>query len=313
MVELIGGYDVAREADPPGHRAGQARGHRQQGAARAARRGDLRRGGRAGSTWPSRPASAAGFRSCARCARGSTRTIESVHGIMNGTTNYVLTEMEKTGEAFDVVLKRAQDLGYAEADPTFDVEGIDAAHKLTLLVAMAFGAELTYKEIPTEGISRPDPSTSSGRGVRLPDQAARHRQVAPRAGRVRERIEARVHPTMIPATACSPRRRRHERRGGHRRRRGPDALLRRGRRRAADRERRGGGPDRDRPRDSRRGSAGRVAPLSYCRAPARAEAAGPAGRARRGAATCASRPSIGPACWRTSPAPSASTRSASNR
>ncbi|NNL67955.1 MAG: homoserine dehydrogenase, partial [Myxococcales bacterium] len=82
----------------------------------------------------------------------SANEIESLHGIMNGTTNYVLTEMEETGELFDVVLKRAQDLGYAEADPSTDVDGIDAAHKLTLLVSMAFGAELTYKDIPTEGI-----------------------------------------------------------------------------------------------------------------------------------------------------------------
>ena len=75
--------------------------------------------------------------------------IESVHGIMNGTTNYVLTEMEKTGEALEIVVKRAQDLGYAEADPTIDVEGIDAAHKLTLLVAMAFGASPISSRSPS--------------------------------------------------------------------------------------------------------------------------------------------------------------------
>ena len=78
--------------------------------------------------------------------------IESVHGILNGTTNYVLTEMESTGEDFEVVLKRAQDLGYAEADPTFDVDGIDAAHKLSLLAAMAFGAKVAFKDLPTEGL-----------------------------------------------------------------------------------------------------------------------------------------------------------------
>jgi len=125
--------------------------------------------------------------------------IESVHGIMNGTTNYVLTEMEKTGEALDVVVKRAQDLGYAEADPTFDVEGVDAAHKLTLLVAMAFGAELTYKEIPTEGITGLAPidfeaAREFGKRIKLLGIAKAHRgEGGP------ERIEARVHPTMIPA------------------------------------------------------------------------------------------------------------------
>ncbi len=124
--------------------------------------------------------------------------IESLHGIMNGTTNYVLTEMEKTGEDFEVVLKRAQDLGYAEADPSFDVDGIDAAHKLTLLVAMAFGAELTFKDIPTEGIRNLTPmdfdaAEEFGMRIKLLGIA---KSVAGADGR--ERIDARVHPTMIP-------------------------------------------------------------------------------------------------------------------
>ena len=125
--------------------------------------------------------------------------IESVHGIMNGTTNYVLTEMEKTGESLDVVVKRAQDLGYAEADPTFDIEGVDAAHKLTLLAAMAFGAELTYKEIPTEGITGLAPvdfeaAAEFGHRIKLLGIAKAHR-----AADGGERIEVRVHPTMVPA------------------------------------------------------------------------------------------------------------------
>ena len=78
--------------------------------------------------------------------------IEGLYGILNGTTNFVLTQMEATGEPFEAVLARAQALGYAEADPSFDVDGVDAAHKLTLLAAMAFGAQLTFKEVPTEGI-----------------------------------------------------------------------------------------------------------------------------------------------------------------
>jgi homoserine dehydrogenase len=127
--------------------------------------------------------------------------IESVHGIMNGTTNYVLTEMEKTGEALDVVVKRAQDLGYAEADPTFDIEGVDAAHKLTLLVAMAFGAELTYKEVPTEGIVGLTPldfeaAREFGFRIKLLGIAKARRE-----DDGLERIEARVHPTMIPAAS----------------------------------------------------------------------------------------------------------------
>jgi homoserine dehydrogenase len=121
-----------------------------------------------------------------------------VHGIVNGTTNYMLCEMEETGEPFEVVLKRAQDLGYAEADPSFDVDGVDAAHKLTILASMAFGAELTYKEIPTEGIRGLTPldfesAKEFGYRIKLLGIAKR------RSGEGGERLEVRVHPTMIPA------------------------------------------------------------------------------------------------------------------
>jgi len=127
--------------------------------------------------------------------------IQSLHGIMNGTTNYVLTEMERTGELFDVVVKRAQDLGYAEADPSFDVDGIDAAHKLTLLVAMAFGAQLTYKDIPTEGIRGLTPldfeaAEEFGYRIKLLGIAKLREEEGGE-----ERIEARVHPTMIPESS----------------------------------------------------------------------------------------------------------------
>jgi homoserine dehydrogenase len=121
--------------------------------------------------------------------------IERVYGILNGTTNFVLTEMERTGEAFEVVLKRARELGYAEADPSFDVDGIDAAHKLAILAALCFGAELTFKEIPTEGIRRLEPvdfeaAAEFGHRIKL---------LAIAKQRPDERIEVRVQPTMIPA------------------------------------------------------------------------------------------------------------------
>jgi homoserine dehydrogenase len=126
--------------------------------------------------------------------------IQSVHGIVNGTTNYVLTQMEQTGAPLEVVVKRAQELGYAEADPSFDLDGIDAAHKLTLLVAMAFGAELTFKEIPTEGIRGIDPvdfeaAEEFGYRIKLLGIAKSHSDSG------RERIEARVQPTLIPRTS----------------------------------------------------------------------------------------------------------------
>jgi homoserine dehydrogenase len=131
----------------------------------------------------------------------SANRIESLYGIMNGTTNYVLTEMEKTGEDFDVVVKNAQRLGYAEADPSFDLDGIDAAHKLTLLAAMAFGAELTYKDIPTEGIRGITPidfevADEFGYRIKLLGIAKAHRRADGT-----EEIEVRVQPTLIPKSS----------------------------------------------------------------------------------------------------------------
>jgi homoserine dehydrogenase len=128
--------------------------------------------------------------------------ILSVHGIINGTTNYVLSEMERTSEPFAAVLRRAQELGYAEADPSTDVDGIDAAHKLTLLAAMAFGAELTFKDIPTEGIRGIEPidfDAARELGYRIKLLAIA--KARPDGDDAHGPIEARVHPTLIPATS----------------------------------------------------------------------------------------------------------------
>jgi homoserine dehydrogenase len=127
----------------------------------------------------------------------SANRIRSVHGIVNGTTNYVLSEMEHTGEPFETVLRRAQEFGYAEADPSFDVDGVDAAHKLTLLAAMAFGAELTFKEVPTEGIRHIEPLDI----VAAREFGYRIKPLAIAKIHDGERIEVRVHPTMIPASS----------------------------------------------------------------------------------------------------------------
>src|SRR5262245_34559620 len=133
--------------------------------------------------------------------------IQSLHGIVNGTTNFVLTEMEKSGASFADVLARAQALGYAESDPSTDVDGIDAAHKLTLLIAMAFGVQLTAKEVPTEGIRGITPldfEAAAEFGYRIKMLAIGRERPVPPAGRERgeagggRRIEARVHPTLIP-------------------------------------------------------------------------------------------------------------------
>jgi homoserine dehydrogenase len=119
--------------------------------------------------------------------------IEWVAGIINGTGNFILTEMRDKGRDFAEVLAEAQQLGYAEADPTFDIEGIDAAHKLTILASIAFGIPLQFDRVYTEGISqvtRDDVAYAEQLGYRI-----KHLGVARRTA---EGVELRVHPTLIP-------------------------------------------------------------------------------------------------------------------
>ncbi|MFO7705965.1 MAG: homoserine dehydrogenase [Halopseudomonas sp.] len=120
--------------------------------------------------------------------------IDWVAGIINGTGNFILTEMRDKGRTFDDVLAEAQALGYAEADPTFDVEGIDAAHKLTILASIAFGIPLQFDKAYTEGISKlttSDVNYAEAFGYRI-----KHLGIARRTA---AGIELRVHPTLIPA------------------------------------------------------------------------------------------------------------------
>ena len=120
--------------------------------------------------------------------------IDWLAGIINGTGNFILTEMREKGRTFEDLLKEAQELGYAEADPTFDVEGIDAAHKLTLLASIAFGIPLQFDKVFTEGISKitaQDVKYAEELGFRI-----KHLGIARRAAKG---IELRVHPTLIPA------------------------------------------------------------------------------------------------------------------
>jgi homoserine dehydrogenase len=119
--------------------------------------------------------------------------IEWLAGIINGTSNFILTEMRDSGADFADVLAEAQRLGYAEADPTFDVEGIDAAHKLTILAAIAFGIPLQFKKAYTEGISkitRLDVEYAEQLGYRIKSLGV--------ARRTDKGVELRVHPTLIP-------------------------------------------------------------------------------------------------------------------
>ena len=121
--------------------------------------------------------------------------INSVFGILNGTSNYILSKMTDEGKSFKEVLKEAQQRGYAEADPTYDVEGIDAAHKLTILIRLVFGTSIQFNEVSIHGISEITPvdiQFSREFGYRIKLLAI--------AKMDRGKIEARVHPTMIPET-----------------------------------------------------------------------------------------------------------------
>ncbi len=119
--------------------------------------------------------------------------ILAIMGIMNGTANYILTRMTDEGIGFADVLKDAQELGFAEADPTYDVEGIDTAHKLAILMTMAYGMNITHNEIVTEGISQIEPvdiefAREFGCRIKLLAISRNHG----------DHVEARVHPTMVP-------------------------------------------------------------------------------------------------------------------
>jgi len=131
----------------------------------------------------------------------SANAVESVYGILNGTCNFILTKMENEGADYADVLKEAQELGYAEADPTFDVEGIDTSHKLSILAAMAFGSKIKFDEVFTEGISKIsaadiEAASELGYRIKLLGIAKPHGD-----GSDVKSVEMRVHPTLVPLTA----------------------------------------------------------------------------------------------------------------
>lgn len=117
----------------------------------------------------------------------------SVFGILNGTCNYILTKMTEEGSDFAPVLKEAQDLGYAEADPTFDIEGVDTAHKIALLSALCFGTTVDFDQVYVEGITQ-----ISAIDIRFAEQMGYKIKLLAIGKNHGDQIEARVHPTMIP-------------------------------------------------------------------------------------------------------------------
>lgn len=123
-------------------------------------------------------------------------TVSRVYGIMNGTCNYILTRMWEEGISFEACLKDAQRLGYAEADPTFDIEGNDTAHKLALLTSLAFGTQIAADDIYLEGISN-----ISLADIRAADELGYRIKLLGVAQKTDTGIEQRVHPTMVPTSS----------------------------------------------------------------------------------------------------------------
>ncbi|KAA0179892.1 homoserine dehydrogenase [Cupriavidus cauae] len=125
----------------------------------------------------------------------SANRIQWIAGIINGTTNFILSEMRDKGLDFDTVLKEAQQLGYAEADPTFDIEGIDAAHKITLMSAIAFGMPVQFDKTHVEGITR-----LSAIDIQYAEELGYRIKLLGLTRRREDGIELRVHPTLVPAS-----------------------------------------------------------------------------------------------------------------
>ncbi len=124
----------------------------------------------------------------------TANSIQWVAGIINGTTNFILSEMRDKGLDFDVVLKEAQRLGYAEADPTFDIEGVDAAHKVTLMSAIAFGIPVQFDKAHVEGITK-----LAAQDIRYAEQLGYRIKLLGITKRTAKGVELRVHPSLVPA------------------------------------------------------------------------------------------------------------------
>jgi len=119
--------------------------------------------------------------------------INWVAGILNGTTNYILTEMKDNNLPFETALKQAQDLGFAEADPTFDIEGIDAAHKITILASIAFGVPIDFEAVHIEGISN-----LNQKDIKYAEELGYRIKLLGIAKSDKSGVEIRVHPTLVP-------------------------------------------------------------------------------------------------------------------
>jgi len=194
VVELIGGYDIAYDLVMKAIKAGKHVVTANKALIAVYGNEIFQAAREAGVVVAFEAAVAGGIPIIKSIREGLTANeIQWVAGIINGTGNYILSSMQQDGKTFEEALAEAQELGYAEADPTFDVEGIDAAHKLTILSAIAFGVPLSFDKVYTEGISR----------IEIEDikQADALGYVIKHLGitrRTEEGLELRVHPTLIP-------------------------------------------------------------------------------------------------------------------
>jgi len=197
VVELIGGEDVARAICDAAIGAG--RHVVTANKARVALAGTelARVAEKAGVTMAYEAAVAGGIPVIKSLREGlAGNRVDRLHGILNGTCNYILTTMRESGRAFDDVLSEAQELGYAEADPSFDIDGVDAAHKLAILTSLAFGTEVDFGGVHVEGIrhiASDDIEYAGEFGYRI--------KLLGIAERTEHGIQQRVHPAMVPVTA----------------------------------------------------------------------------------------------------------------
>ena len=196
VVELIGGYDLARELVLEAIAAGK---HvvTANKALLAVHGTEIFEAAQKHGVMVAFEASVAGGIPIIKALREglTANRIQWIAGIINGTTNFILSEMRDKGLDFDVVLKQAQRLGYAEADPTFDIEGVDAAHKATIMSAIAFGIPVQFDKAYVEGITR-----LSAIDIRYAEQLGyRIKLLGITRRREGEGVELRVHPTLVPA------------------------------------------------------------------------------------------------------------------
>ncbi len=194
LVELIGGEDTALSLIETALRAGKPVVTANKAVLALHGHALLKLAGEQGVSLGCEGAVAGGIPVIGALQRGlAGNEVERIAGIINGTSNYILTAMARSGQSFETALADAQRLGYAEADPTFDVEGVDAAHKLTILAALAFGMDHRFSEIYIEGISGvtlEDLEYAGQLGYRI-----KHLGIARRGA---TGVEIRVHPTLVP-------------------------------------------------------------------------------------------------------------------